>query len=307
MKIIIINLKEKIKEHKPKLKDNSISQYIRMLKKLENIDISNFNNIKEFLRDKKETFKKNICIPFLNYANIYKLDYIKEIEDYIKELNIKYNKIKLDYKKTKKEENNWLDWNEILDIRKKLYKQVRSFDIHKKEKKELNGQEKTILKKYTILSIYTYLPPRRLEIASLIKINKKDYDKLIETKSKLKDNYIVIKNKSNMFFSYNVYKSNRIYNNQTIEIPKKLIKVLNLWLKYNNDCDYLFSTNKKQMSSNTLSKFINNIFLPHKISVNMLRHIYITSMVDVETEKQKDKMAFLMGHSKFTQSQYLRN
>jgi len=61
------------------------------------------------------------------------------------------------------------------------------------------------------------------------------------------------------------------------------------------------------MSSNTLSKFINNIFLPHKISVNMLRHIYITSMVDVETEKQKDKMAFLMGHSKFTQSQYLRN
>ena len=61
MKINTINLKEKIKEYKPKLKDNSIAQYIRMLNKLKDIDISNFNNVKDFLKDKKETFKKNVC------------------------------------------------------------------------------------------------------------------------------------------------------------------------------------------------------------------------------------------------------
>ena len=306
MKIILLNLETKLKEYKPKLKDNSISQYTRMLKKLKDIDISNFENIKNFLKDKNLTFKKNICIPLLNYANIYKLNYIKDIEDSIIELNKEYNKNKKEYKKTKKEENNWLEWKEILKIRTKLYKQVRAFDIHKKEKTKLTGQEKNILKKYVILSIYTFLPPRRLEICSLIKINKKDYDNLIKLNTTLKNNYLVIKNKSNMFFSYNVYKSNRIYDNQTIIIPKKLIKVLNLWLKYNNQSQYLFSTNKKQMSPNTLSKFINNIFYPHKISVNMLRHIYITSFIDIDTEKKKDDIAYKMGHSRATQQQYAR-
>ena len=142
-----------------------------------------------------------------------------------------------------------------------------------------------------------------MEIASLIKINKNDYDNLIETKTKLKDNYLIIKNKSKMFFSY---KSNITYHNQIIKIPIKLIKVLNIWLKYNNDCNYLFETNKKQMSSNTLSKNITKIFLPHKISVNMLRRIYINSFIDGNTEKKKDEIAYLMGHSRATQSQYAR-
>jgi len=292
--IILNNIKEKLKIHKPKLKDNSISQYIRMFQKIKHIDISEFNNIKEFIKDKKDSFKKNLCIAFLNYANIYKLKYISSIETYIKELNDEYNKNK--YNKSIKEKDNWLEWNEILNIRKKLYKQVKAFDIHKKEKNKLNKQEYILLKKYVLISIYTYLPPRRLEIASLIKINKKKYDILIKSNNKLNENYLVIKNKSNMFFSYNVYKTDKIYNNQIIEIPKQLIKILLLWIKYNN-YDYLFGNNVKHMTKNNLTKNLNDIFIPKKISVCMLRHIYLSSLFNIEQFKKDDKLYYNMGYS----------
>ena len=64
--------------------------------------------------------------------------------------------------------------------------------------------------------------------------------------------------------------------------------------------------NKKGISSNTLTKMIPLIFKNTKkhITINLLRHIYISEKFPPELEEEKQEIASLMGHSVDMQKVY---
>ena len=145
------------------------------------------------------------------------------------------------------------------------------------------------IQSYIIMSLLggIYIPPRR----------SKDYvDFVIKDIDKSKDNYME-KNK----FYFNSYKTAKTYGCQTIDIPKALQTILKKWLNVNPTRTLLFDINMNPLSSVKLNQRINKIFHDKKVSVNALRHSYLTdkyathSQVDKELAKDMSEMGSSRG------------
>jgi hypothetical protein len=114
-------------------------------------------------------------------------------------------------------------------------------------------------------------------------------------------NYIDINNKQ---FIFNNYKTKSTYNSVIIDIPDNLMNVINLYLKYHNNKKLI---NKKTIfflvnyygenisQINFITKMLNKIF-NKKISVSMLRNIYLTSKYSLDINNLEKDTA-LMGTS----------
>ena len=75
-----------------------------------------------------------------------------------------------------------------------------------------------------------------------------------------------------------------------------------------NDGDYmLFSTNGNKLTSPQVSRMLNKIFDGKHISVDMLRHIYLSNVYkDVPPIKEMEQLASDMGHSVETAMNYVK-
>ena len=149
-----------------------------------------------------------------------------------------------------------------------------------------------------ILSLYILIPPRRIldYTAMLILSNKDNINNLNKDY-----NYIDINNKQ---FIFNNYKTKSTYNSVIIDIPDNLMNVINLYLKYHNNKKLI---NKKTIfflvnyygenisQINFITKMLNKIF-NKKISVSMLRNIYLTSKYSLDINNLEKDTA-LMGTS----------
>ena len=76
---------------------------------------------------------------------------------------------------------------------------------------------------------------------------------------------------------------------------------LSPWAK---DTEYLLSQRGEKITVQTLTKVFNNIF-KKKVSVNVLRHAYITDELSPAIEKL-EKSAEEMGHSRNQQVMYVK-
>jgi guanylate kinase len=121
--------------------------------------------------------------------------------------------------------------------------------------------------------------------------SKKEYQELLENP----DNYL---EKNKMFF--NSYKTAKTYGCQQIDIPKILQNILKKWININPTHTLLFDVNMNPLSSVKLNQRINKIF-DKKVSVNALRHSYLTdkysqhSQVDKELSKDMSEMGSSRG------------
>ena len=108
-------------------------------------------------------------------------------------------------------------------------------------------------------------------------------------------------------FYFNRYKTARKYGLQTLDVPKELQVLLRKWIKM-NDTDYLlFSTNKKPLSSPQINRILNKVFDGLHISVDMLRHIYLTDLYKhMPALKDMEKTANEMSHSLSTALTYIK-
>ena len=173
--------------------------------------------------------------------------------------------------KTDKEKKNWIDYNMISNNYLKPYvKKSKQIDLSNPTPTDKDTVFKTLL-----LSLYMYLPPRRLEYSNVSIMLKKDYSKL-PTETKNSNNYMVIQ-KSPLFFSWGDVKSPTL-EAVVVKIPKELKSVVNIYMKINSkkSGDNLLSIGGKSITSNRLTKELNKIFAPTKISASMLRKIYLT-------------------------------
>jgi hypothetical protein len=215
----------------------------------------------------------------------------KEYRDLMMEVVREYNAEILQQKKTPEQEKSWVSGTEVKEIWDDL---KRNADLLYK-KKVLTPSDLQQIQSYIILSLLggIFIPPRR----------SKDYvDFVIEDIDKGK-NYI---EKHKMYF--NSYKTAKTYWCQIIDIPKPLQSILKKWITINPTKTLLFDINMNPLSSVKLNQRINKIFHDKKVSVNALRHSYLTDKYSTHSQVDKElaKDMAQMGSSKAMADTYIK-
>lgn len=273
------DLKEYIKEKRSTLSDSSIITYNSILKNLykkvfETKDIepkkfeTHSDKIIEFMKDLPPNKRKTILSALVVITNdkTYRDLMLTDISD--------YNKTIKTQEKSETQKENWTDGNAIKSLLEELKNACML--IYKKPQLTMNDYQN--IQSYIILCLLggSYIPPRR----------SKDYCNFkIKNIDKAKDNYL---DKNQLIF--NSYKTAKCYGEQKVEIPKELKAILTKWIKINPTEYLLFDNNQNQLTNVKLNQRLNKLFDGKKISINALRHCYLTDKYG-ETIKQNQAIA----------------
>ena len=300
-------MNELIRESRPNLTDSSIRTYASVLKNLYGRIIEDApmrpkpDVIKDFFcshPDKVLAYLKNIdyakrktllaslvalCGQDTNATKQYRQLMIQDADKYRAELKKQ--------KKTNTQQDNWVSQDFVMNV----YRQLEKDTKHLWMKPSLTPYETQRLMDFVILSVYTLIPPRRLVDYTAFKINNIDKDK---------DNYM-----DGSKFVFNTYKTKDKYGRQIVKIPQKLRTIISRWAKRHTNNHLLFTEKGTPMTPSRLTQKLNRIFGGKKISVNMLRHIFISDKVldTVPALERLENVAQDMGHSVDTQMLYKKN
>jgi len=285
-------VKNLFRKKRPKLSENSIITYTSLLKNIHNnifgskiIDIKNLKNtdaIIEYLNTKTPNTRNTIlaALYVITDLTIYRDTMMKQIMD-IKEQTEKQEP-------NDKQIVNSISQQEIKDLFEKLKK--KSNILYK-----TGGNDFLMdIQNYIIVSLYYLIPPRRLIDYTEFKIKNID---------KSKDNYM---DKSK--FVFNTYKTSKTYGKQIVKIPIKLMNIIKKWIAI-NPTEYLLFDNKfNKLNSTTMIYKLNKIF-GKNISVNSLRHSYLSDKFQdtIKTNKELSKDMSLMGSSIKQEKTYIQN
>jgi len=288
-------LKNFILEKRPNLSKTSVNTYNSILTNLykriygnEELDIKKFNNDKEILKDLKEIEpnKRKTVLAALVVITDNK-NYRNQMIDDIKDHNIETSK----QVKSKAQEDNWVkndELDKIFSDNSISYKSLRKIPI--KTKSDLQKMQN-----YIILCLLSgkFIPPRRLKDYVEFKINDINTDK---------DNFL-LGNK----FIFNSYKTAKVYGKQEVKIPPTLKNIIKDWIKYNPTNYLLFDTNGEKLTNVKLNQRLNKIF-GKEVSVNILRHMYLSEKYGdlIETKKNLMNDFKLMGSSMNQEEVYIK-
>jgi integrase len=160
-----------------------------------------------------------------------------------------------------------------------------------------------------IYYLYTQLPPRRLEYGSLIIQIEGEFE------NNKKKNYVVLDKKLKVVkkIILNTYKTSEKYGPYVIDnVPEKLSDaIVNLIKEQDYKAgDHLFMNSRGKPYGNSFSSRLKDVFdqaINRPITLNILRHSYITYFINNNTTTLKKKMiANQMGHSTNMQDLYKR-
>jgi len=307
-----------LRKYRPNIKEVTIINYSKYLNKLskhfkgENFNVKDVDMFKktddviEFLKQQPLSTQKALIaavLVILNNQEKYE-DAIIKYRKYLELVNTKYEVEKKKKEKSIRESKNWTTMKEIENVRKNLKKKVERQNLFNKS--QLKQHEFDLLRNYVISALYTYKPPRRNIYRSVEFITKKSYNKLKD--SELKKNYLVHNGKV-LYFHFGNQKS-RNFNNQTLDIPKPLKRILRLYMKHplvNTDDGHLLLTTYKgkQLSTQSLTNIIAKIFSvgDKHISSSLLRKIYVSEVIQPSIDIVNNA-ANEMGHSTAIQSKH---
>jgi integrase len=272
-----MDLKEKIKECRPQLSASSITTYNSILKNIykkvfddDNIDFKKFEDtdkILEHLKDLPPNRRKTILSALVIITSDnkkYKELMLSDISSYNKEIGKQ--------EKSETQEENWIESSTILAVWNELKKNAEL--LYKK--KDLKPNDLQQIQNFIIISLLggIFIPVRR----------SKDYcDFVIVNPDKTTENYI---DKNKMYF--NSYKTAKFYGTQELVIPKQLLSILRKWINVNPTKYLLFDTNMNKLTNVKLNQRFNKIFGDKKISVNNMRHTYLTDKFGDTINKNKE-------------------
>jgi len=193
--------------------------------------------------------------------------------------------------KTEAEENNWIDWKDVIA-----------------KQNELNAKEKTFdnLLKSFVLSLYTYFEPRR----------NQDYLDMVVIKRKVKNiddlpddrNYYLL---GNGLFVFNKFKTSKSFGRQTFDIPTPIKSIFSEYMdvypgdNHRNEFPLLVKKDGSPLVSvNAITRILNSI-LGAGVGASMLRHSFLTERYGANY-KDREIVAEKMGHSINTQHKYIK-
>jgi integrase len=284
-----MDLKDAIKEKRPLLSGSSITTYNSILKNLykrvfdsEDIDIKKFEDsdkILDFLKDLPPNKRKTILSSLVIITDDnkkYKSVMMDDISAYNKEISKQ--------EKSPTQEENWVNTSEIKEVWEDLKKNAEL--LYKK--KELKPSDLQQIQNFIIVSLLggIFIPVRR----------SKDFcDFVILNADKKIENYL---EKNKMIFTS--YKTSKFYGTQELLIPKPLMSILKKWISVNPTRYLLFDSNMNKLTNVKLNQRFNKIFGDKKVSVNNMRHTYLTDKFGdtIAKNKEIEKTMNDMGSSK---------
>ena len=312
MQYNVENIEQSIRQHKPNLKDASVKLYLTSIRRAKDI---NGSDDMEFIKDAK-SIDKNLSeyIPLgskekTKYTSVRNTlialtVYLESInkEHQYNDIIQEYKKIINDYNKQYAEEqkDGQLKGRQVANMIKKeeLDTLIKTLDQHvamykkKKEIMKLNSRELSDSRAWILFHILKDIPTR-LDYDNMKLISQREYNTL-KKKNELTGNYLV-GSRGSYKFSFNDYKTNKIYGENVVEVDKPLKLKINIYLKLNNYKigDSIFPMTRNGMS-NLLTKTSNKI-INKRVSVQILRKFYISEKYGgVSQEQIKD--AQVMGH-----------
>lgn len=289
-----MSLSELIAKARPHLSVGSVKTYVANLKRIGIETIADIEKLKspEYLFDQIEGQKLSMRRNMVSSALIAVMaeypddkEMIEPIRQRMFDLGTEYNQLMAKNEKSDTQEKNWVTIDELAVIAKKLLKE--------------NPKSQNSL----IAALYTMAPPTRLDYYDMEIVGKKD--ELNKDK-----NYLVIHGARKKEFVFNDYKTSNKYNEVRIPVSKELNKVINNFLKLNPERKYLLQKNRTPtpLSRNALGKLIPIIFSPtgKNVTLNIIRHVYISEQVDLDAVKKFKEISKNMLHSSSTQQDYAK-
>lgn len=203
-----------------------------------------------------------------------------------------YNDFVNSQQKSKTQDENWISWDSVIKRYQSFEKEV--VPLWRLSGEELSKANYNKLKMFVLLSCYVLLAPRRSLDYTAFKIRNIN---------EAKDNYMKGKK-----FIFNNYKTAKTYGTNEVEISPKLYSIIKKWIAM-NPSEYLITGNNdrhKAISAPQLTNMLNTFF-DKRVSVNMLRHSFLTHIYkDMPDLKEMKERASNMGHDIETAISYVK-
>lgn len=306
-----MDITEIIKTERPNISDSTLKAYTLNLKKLhkkitdkneiENLDfLTNYDKVLLALGGLMKATMKNYLVAIIVVLMSNKDKYgelINKYQNRIKELQDDINDNYDENEKTDKQEKNWIEYSEVLQLLRKMKKIATPLLV----KDNLTNKEKDIIQQYLIVYLYSgkAFDVLRNDFADMKIVN--------EGEDTEKDkNYFVIKKKGIPYLKLNEYKTAKFQGEKIIPVKDlELRKLINKWAKINGTGYLLVNiSNNTPMKANGISKYLNKIYMKQlgkKVSSSLLRSIYITHKYNGKMSiKEKKQLADKMGHTQKT-------
>ena len=295
-------IKKKIKEERSNIKENSLNAYLSNIKRIfkdvfdNEIDIKKFNQfvkVKKYLDELNPATRKNIMTSIIVLLKAYNINKktLKKYEKYFEEIVVDFENNYDNQEKSDKEKKNWITKNELDKKINDLEENINEIDFE-----NLTKTNEDIIQQHLILKLYSEIPPIRNDYAQM---------KVYHNKNIKGENYIDLTNKKIIL---NNYKTDKTYGEKQIELNNNIIQLIKRWINITGN-EYLLINirDKNPMTSNGLTKYINKIFKPKKVSTTILRKLYLSEKYPViHNRKDMKKDAYIMGHSISTQQSIYR-
>ena len=289
-------LSEIIQDARPSLSPESVKTYTSILSSLHRkvfktdvINIKDFDDsakILKFLKDVKPNVRKTILSAlFVITSNaVYRKDMLDDIKS--------YNEQESKQIKNEKQTESWVSTDDIKELYEMYKKNANA--IYKKSQLTMNDLQE--IQRFIILALLggVFIPPRRSKDYVDFKISDIDRDV---------DNYM--KGDSLVF---NSYKTAKTYGRQVVQIPAELKRILKRWIEINPTDYLLIDTNGNKLTNVMLTHRLNAIFGGKKVSVNQLRHTYLSDKYQdtIKLQKRLAKDFENMGSSTLQEHVYIK-
>ena len=185
---------------------------------------------------------------------------------------------------------NIVNYNNDEKISKEKLQKLITWDNYKKNYH--TNKNKLDLQDLFMISLYVLQPPRRVKDYFLLQINEGS-------------NRIYYNEKNEMILELNEYKTCKRYGTYTNIINDELKNIFDNYIKYFVNQDKRFFNYSSPASISNRIKRINEIICGKPLTVNDLRHMYISSFLHKNpSTHDKKEIAKAMGHSITLQSMY---
>jgi hypothetical protein len=264
---------------------NAIYNKIHNLKRIKHEDVKVYDFILNNV---------NLCFDFIceNYTNNigtkkYYIGLLNKILQETKhplyfEINTKY--------KILCTEINEINYNNDENISKEKLDKLITWDKYKFY--YYGNKNKLDLQDLFMISLYLLQPPRRIKDYYLLKLNSGP-------------NRIYYNENNNMFIELNDYKTHKKYGVYKNIITGELKEIIDKYInEYVNEDGRFFNYSNSSSITNRIKR-INEIICGKKLTVNDLRHMYISNFLrNNPSTHNKKELAKKMGHSITLQSMY---
>lgn len=203
--------------------------------------------------------------------------------------NEKYAKAQMDSKISEKQKPNFANMDELQQLLDNMKQDIKEKKLFQKD--NLNRDERAIIRAYIMFNFLIDLPIRN-ELAGIILIGKREYNKLSDDDKK--NNNYIINSRPNYVISLGDYKTNKLHGVKLFIINKKNEVLLKKWFKMMDikKGDIIFNLSRTDLSNLLINQ--STKYIGKRISTTMIRKA--RASVNVESKKDMETLADIMTH-----------